>query len=210
MERNSAVPGGSIRVSQPPLESSQARKAGLPPSRERPKRLGSSTTRTLGSQKSRQICSRLGMGPAALIDRADSDVGKSDFDAETDVARALGIFGVPTFAVGSELFWGHDRMDDAFAWALAQRWRRPLAQAEGPLPPARTLTPTRTACVRITGSEPPTEDHDGAACCSHPRRRGWLRRAQPRGRHYHPACSHPTTTARNRRRLHRRSKRGCY
>ncbi|HNE59757.1 MAG TPA: DsbA family protein, partial [Ottowia sp.] len=36
------------------------------------------------------------------------------------VARSLGIFGVPTFVVGSEIFWGHDRMEDAFAWALGQ------------------------------------------------------------------------------------------
>ena len=37
------------------------------------------------------------------------------------VARSLGAFGVPTFAVGTEIFWGHDRMEDAFAWALGQR-----------------------------------------------------------------------------------------
>ena len=60
----------------------------------------------------------LGKDRAALIARADSEAVKAAFDAETDVARALGIFGVPTFAVGSEIFWGHDRMDDAFAWAL--------------------------------------------------------------------------------------------
>jgi 2-hydroxychromene-2-carboxylate isomerase len=54
----------------------------------------------------------------SLIASADSDDGKADFDAETDLARSLGIFGVPTFAVGTEIFWGHDRMEDAFAWAL--------------------------------------------------------------------------------------------
>jgi 2-hydroxychromene-2-carboxylate isomerase len=59
------------------------------------------------------------MDAQALIARADSDAVKSDFDAETDVARSLGIFGVPTFAVGTELFWGHDRMEDAFSWAHA-------------------------------------------------------------------------------------------
>lgn len=34
-------------------------------------------------------------------------------EAETDEARMLGIFGAPTFAVGSELFWGDDRLEDA-------------------------------------------------------------------------------------------------
>ena len=63
------------------------------------------------------LLSAMGMDAQTLIARADSDTGKADFDAETDVARSLGVFGVPTFAVGSEIFWGHDRMEDAFAWA---------------------------------------------------------------------------------------------
>jgi 2-hydroxychromene-2-carboxylate isomerase len=63
------------------------------------------------------LLSALGRDARALIARADSDAGKSAFDAETDVARSLGIFGAPTFVVGQEIFWGHDRMDDAMAWA---------------------------------------------------------------------------------------------
>jgi 2-hydroxychromene-2-carboxylate isomerase len=31
----------------------------------------------------------------------------------TDAAHGLGVFGVPTVAVGGELFWGDDRLDDA-------------------------------------------------------------------------------------------------
>jgi 2-hydroxychromene-2-carboxylate isomerase len=30
--------------------------------------------------------------------------------------RDLGIFGSPTFAVGHEIFWGDDRLDDAIGW----------------------------------------------------------------------------------------------
>lgn len=59
----------------------------------------------------------MGMDAQALMARADSDDARAAFDAETDVARSLGIFGVPTFVVGTETFWGHDRMEDAFAWA---------------------------------------------------------------------------------------------
>ena len=33
----------------------------------------------------------------------------------TDAAHALGVFGVPTVAVGGELFWGDDRLADAAA-----------------------------------------------------------------------------------------------
>jgi 2-hydroxychromene-2-carboxylate isomerase len=63
---------------------------------------------------------KLELDAIALIERANSEAGKADFDAETDIARSLGIFGVPTFAVGTEIFWGHDRMEDAFEWALNQ------------------------------------------------------------------------------------------
>ncbi len=37
--------------------------------------------------------------------------------AATDAAHALGVIGVPTIAVGGELFWGDDRLDDAAARA---------------------------------------------------------------------------------------------
>ena len=67
------------------------------------------------------LLSELGHDASALIERANSDEGRAAFDAETDVARSLGIFGVPTFAAGTEIFWGHDRMEDAFIWALGQR-----------------------------------------------------------------------------------------
>jgi 2-hydroxychromene-2-carboxylate isomerase len=35
----------------------------------------------------------------------------------TDAARKLGIFGAPTFAIGPEIFWGDDRLEDALAFA---------------------------------------------------------------------------------------------
>lgn len=38
----------------------------------------------------------------------------------TDEAHARGVFGVPTIAVGDELFWGDDRLREA-ADCLAQR-----------------------------------------------------------------------------------------
>ncbi len=33
----------------------------------------------------------------------------------TDAAHALGVFGVPTIAIGKELFWGDDRLEEAAA-----------------------------------------------------------------------------------------------
>ncbi|HZQ01512.1 MAG TPA: 2-hydroxychromene-2-carboxylate isomerase [Reyranella sp.] len=57
-----------------------------------------------------------GQNPAAALQRAQAeDIGRK-YDAETGEARRLGIFGSPTFAVGEELFWGDDRLDDALRW----------------------------------------------------------------------------------------------
>jgi 2-hydroxychromene-2-carboxylate isomerase len=36
---------------------------------------------------------------------------KEKLKQDTAAAEARGLFGVPTFVVGDELFWGHDRMD---------------------------------------------------------------------------------------------------
>jgi 2-hydroxychromene-2-carboxylate isomerase len=40
---------------------------------------------------------------------------KATLRANTDRALELGVFGVPTIAVGDELFWGDDRLDEAVA-----------------------------------------------------------------------------------------------
>jgi len=37
------------------------------------------------------------------------------FRDATDAAYELGVIGVPTIAVGDELFWGDDRLEDAAA-----------------------------------------------------------------------------------------------
>jgi 2-hydroxychromene-2-carboxylate isomerase len=47
----------------------------------------------------------------ALADREIKDRLK----AQTDEVLALGVFGVPTVVLGTELFWGDDRLEDAAA-----------------------------------------------------------------------------------------------
>jgi 2-hydroxychromene-2-carboxylate isomerase len=44
---------------------------------------------------------------------AQSDDNKTGLRQQTEQAKALGIFGSPTFVVGNELFWGDDRLEDA-------------------------------------------------------------------------------------------------
>ena len=59
------------------------------------------------------LCTRLGIGdPDAFIAAQDA---KLRLRAWTDEAIAAGVFGVPTLAVGSELFWGLDAMPLAAA-----------------------------------------------------------------------------------------------
>jgi 2-hydroxychromene-2-carboxylate isomerase len=58
----------------------------------------------------------IGQDPARVLARAQSEEIARAFAAATDEARALGIFGAPTFSTGGEIFWGDDRLDDAIAW----------------------------------------------------------------------------------------------
>ena len=39
------------------------------------------------------------------------------YEANTNRARDLGIFGVPSFIVENEIFWGDDRLEDAIAFS---------------------------------------------------------------------------------------------
>jgi len=54
---------------------------------------------------------------ADVIARASSAEGACLMQEATDAARKLGIFGAPTFAVGTEIFWGDDRLEEAMAFA---------------------------------------------------------------------------------------------
>ncbi|MGD1056384.1 MAG: DsbA family protein [Solirubrobacteraceae bacterium] len=58
---------------------------------------------------------RVGIERAELEDAlADQEI-KDRLRAQTDDLVALGVFGVPTVVVGTELFWGDDRLEDAAA-----------------------------------------------------------------------------------------------
>lgn len=65
------------------------------------------------------ILQKLNRKPADVIARANSDEIREKYAAETEVARCLGIFGSPTFAYGTEIFWGDDRLEDAVDWCNA-------------------------------------------------------------------------------------------
>ncbi len=65
---------------------------------------------------------RAGGGDAeAVLARTASPEAKAALRANTERARASGIFGAPNCLVVSELFFGQDRIEDAIAWATSSR-----------------------------------------------------------------------------------------
>lgn len=59
-----------------------------------------------------------GADATEVLGRISEDGIKNLLRAHTEEARALGVFGAPTFVVGGdELFWGDDRLEQALQWA---------------------------------------------------------------------------------------------
>jgi 2-hydroxychromene-2-carboxylate isomerase len=67
------------------------------------------------------ILTELHLPAAEILDRAQAAPTKTRLREQTKQARARGIFGAPTFFVGSEMFWGNDRLDDALLFASEQK-----------------------------------------------------------------------------------------
>jgi 2-hydroxychromene-2-carboxylate isomerase len=62
-----------------------------------------------------QSAARAGLDPDAVrVGASDPEIKQALRDA-TDAAYDRGVFGVPTIAIGDELFWGDDRLEDAAA-----------------------------------------------------------------------------------------------
>jgi 2-hydroxychromene-2-carboxylate isomerase len=59
----------------------------------------------------------LGLDADDVFARAESPDSKPRLRAATDRAKELGVFGAPAMLVGTELFWGNDRLEQAVEWA---------------------------------------------------------------------------------------------
>jgi 2-hydroxychromene-2-carboxylate isomerase len=68
-------------------------------------------------ERTTPIWTGLGLPASEILDQAQAEPTKARLRAQTDEARARGIFGAPTFFVGTEMFWGNDRLDDALLFA---------------------------------------------------------------------------------------------
>lgn len=62
------------------------------------------------------ILKQMHLDPTEILTIADSADIKSELRESTDEAISLGIFGSPSFTVGTELFWGDDRLEAAIEW----------------------------------------------------------------------------------------------
>jgi 2-hydroxychromene-2-carboxylate isomerase len=68
----------------------------------------------------KSILESLGRDPDKSLAKARSTEITGLYKSRTDKARELGIFGSPSYVIGSEVFWGDDRLEDAISWSQAQ------------------------------------------------------------------------------------------
>jgi 2-hydroxychromene-2-carboxylate isomerase len=68
-----------------------------------------------------QVAANCGLSGPALQAAAQQPAIKMQLAAETEKAIADGVFGVPTFRTGDELFWGADRIDSLIGYLQGQR-----------------------------------------------------------------------------------------
>jgi 2-hydroxychromene-2-carboxylate isomerase len=87
------------------------------------------------------LLDRAGLAGSELVTRAETDDAKRRVRRQTDDAIAVGVFGVPTMVVGTELFWGYDDLP-YLEHHLAGT--DPLDQAAVPVP----TTAPRASAVR--------------------------------------------------------------
>jgi len=67
------------------------------------------------------LLNSLGQNPLSVLDLAKAQENKDKLRKQTQLASDKGIFGAPTFVIGDEIFWGNDRLEDAFSWYEKQK-----------------------------------------------------------------------------------------
>lgn len=58
----------------------------------------------------RQVANNIGIDGQELLDKAQTVEIKQRLRQQTEIAIATGVFGVPSFVVDGEIFWGNDRL----------------------------------------------------------------------------------------------------
>jgi 2-hydroxychromene-2-carboxylate isomerase len=62
------------------------------------------------------ILKSLDLDAHTILQQATTRENKDKLRERTQLATEKGIFGAPTFVIGDEIFWGNDRLEDAFSW----------------------------------------------------------------------------------------------
>ena len=65
------------------------------------------------------VLDKAGLDSAAILAKAEDPEGKTELATNTEAAAERGAFGVPTFFVGDEMFWGKERLAQVEAVLLA-------------------------------------------------------------------------------------------
>ena len=60
-----------------------------------------------------QVFSSLNKDAGEVISQATMSPTIQTYEHNTELAKSHGVFGVPTFSIGEEIFWGDDRFEDA-------------------------------------------------------------------------------------------------
>jgi 2-hydroxychromene-2-carboxylate isomerase len=98
------------------------------------------------AQQVRAALAGLELDVDALVSAAESPPVKAQLKTATEQAVAVGVFGVPTFVVDGELYWGDDNLDDLLAeqqgggpiWdSRVERWLDISASAKRAAAPRR-------------------------------------------------------------------------
>ena len=55
-----------------------------------------------------------------IMHQAKDEAIQQMYEANTEEAKQLGVFGAPSFSIGNEIFWGDDRLEDAIRFAASQ------------------------------------------------------------------------------------------
>ncbi|MED5406912.1 MAG: 2-hydroxychromene-2-carboxylate isomerase [Pseudomonadota bacterium] len=59
----------------------------------------------------KSVLDTVGLESETLLVRAESEECQNEVETNTEEAISRGVFGVPTYLIGDQLFWGQDRLD---------------------------------------------------------------------------------------------------
>jgi len=82
--------------------------------------------KTIGTEQNlMEALDSLGKKPTEVLERAQQQEIKDALRQQTERAKEIELFGSPSFTIGSELFWGDDRLEDALQWCVSPGMKAP-------------------------------------------------------------------------------------